>query len=153
MKRRDWLVRVARGGTAGGALALSRALAADVSGEAMTSVAGEDFETTLARLGAARARLDERLVLDVPEEAWTGAMISVRIDVSRLGDVRVLHLLRDAHAPAAIVAFEPSGVQPAVLTVPVRLERPCRLRLVARLADGWLRRDAVVRTLGAPGCG
>ena len=146
MDRRDWLGRVARGGLgAGGALALGTAAAAGAT--------ADDAETALARLGVGDAAVDPRLVLDVAADAWNGDFVIVRVDASGIDGVRELRLLRDDHVPASIVRVALQGALPARLSVPIRLERPCRLLALARTAGGWLRADGAVRAVGAPGCG
>jgi len=148
MERRAWLGRVARGGLgAGGALALSGALADDAAPER------DDLDAALGRFGADDAAADPRLVVDVAADAWSGAFVMVRVDASALDGVRVLHLLRDDHGPATIASLEPRGALPARLSLTIRLERPCRLHALARTANGWVRAEATVATVGAPGCG
>ena len=147
MDRRAWFGRVARDGVgAGGALALI-----GVSGAA--EPVDEGFDGTLARLGAGDAAPDPRLVVDIATDAWSGAFVMVRIDASALVGVRALHLLRDDHVPAPIARLETADALPARLTLPIRLDRPCRLRALARTDLGWRRADGVVRAVGFPGCG
>ena len=144
MDRRDWFGCVARSGS--GALALSTAHANDAPPAA-------DLDATLARLGARDARPDPRLVVDVAAEAWSGAFVTVRVDASELPGVRELHLLRDDHVPASIARLALTNTRSARWSLPVRLERPCRLHAFARIDSGWVRAIGVVRTVGSPGCG
>jgi len=148
MDRRDWLTRVARSGAASGAtLGLCVARATDASAE------DGDFEATLARLGVGDAQQDGRLVVEVPDEAWTGASVDIRIDGTAFEEVRELHVLRDDHAPALLVSLTRTGASPLRVALPARLDRPCRVHAFARTPDGWTTGSGRVRTVGSPGCG
>ena len=156
MERRDWLARVARSGAAGGAALTAPGAFADgpaPGGSRGRGAYAEGFDEALDRLGAADATPDERLVVEVAEEAWSGAFVTVLVDGSGLGRIGSLHVFRDDHVPARLVSFEPRRGLPARLALPVRLERPCGVHAFARTSEGWVRASGRVRAVGAPGCG
>lgn len=136
-----------------------------VAFEADGSPVSETISAVEDRLGASDATLASAIEFDVPAAAWTGAMVSVRIDARALANVRRLYLLRDDHVPAEIASLRfvensrvattdaRTGDLPAVVSLPIRIERPCRLRVLVQTDKGWFRQDASIQEVGMAGCG
>jgi len=144
LKRRTVLGHALCSGAALGMIDGARALA----------IADErSMAATQASLGATDSSLAATLRVDVPSSAWTGAMVPVRIDARRVHAARRIVMLRDAHQSALVASVEfPEGGLPPVVSLPIRLARPCRLRVLVLSSMGWVHQDAQVESIESLDC-
>lgn len=143
MKRRTLLGHAVCSGAALGMLDGTRVLATDEP----------SLVAVQASLGATASSQADTLRVDVPSSAWTGAMVPVRVDARLIDGASRLVMLRDAHDSALIASIElaENGLPP-VVSLPARIARPCRLRVLVLANAGWVHQDVRVESIGSLDC-
>lgn len=144
MKRRTLLRHALCSGATLGTIDGTRALA---------TAEGRSIAAVQASLGATDSVHVAALRVEVPSSTWTGAMVPVRVDARQVDAARRIVMLRDAHDSALVASVEfPEGGLPPLVSLPIRLARPCRLRVLVLSSMGWVHQDAQVESIESLDC-